>query len=116
MTTTVAVFTRDLRVRDNPMLAGAARGADNIVPLFVRASRVAAFAARRNQFLDESLSDLDDALHKLGGRLVLRDGDPVEEICRVATEVSATRVHIAGDFSAYARRREDTLRDALSCE
>jgi deoxyribodipyrimidine photo-lyase len=98
------------------MLAGAARGADHVVPLFVRDSRVAAFSERRNQFLDESLSDVDASLRNLGGRLVVRDGDPVEEICRVAAEVSATRVHIAGDFSTYARQREDALRDALSCE
>ena len=40
MTTTVAVFTRDLRVHDNPMLAAALRGADHVVPLFVRDRRV----------------------------------------------------------------------------
>jgi deoxyribodipyrimidine photo-lyase len=116
MTTTVAVFTRDLRTQDNPMFTGAAKGADQVVPLFVRDSRVARFSERRNRFLDESLSDLDGSLHRLGGRLVVREGAPVDEICRVATEVGATRVHIAGDVSNYARQREETLRKALTCE
>ncbi|TDV41725.1 cryptochrome/photolyase family protein [Actinophytocola oryzae] len=116
MTTTVAVFTRDLRVRDNPMLAAAARGADQVVPLFVRDGKVAAFSARRTRFLDESLSDVDASLRHLGGRLVLREGDPVEEVCRVAGEVGADRVHIAGDVSAYARTREERLRSGLTCE
>jgi deoxyribodipyrimidine photo-lyase len=98
------------------MLAGAALGADNIVPLFVRDDRVAAFSARRNRFLDESLSDVDESLKQLGGRLVVRHGDPVAEIVRVAGEVSATRVHIAGDVSAYGRGRERALSTALSCE
>ncbi|HYQ62809.1 deoxyribodipyrimidine photo-lyase [Actinophytocola sp.] len=116
MTTTVAVFTRDLRVRDNPMLAAAVRGAEHVVPLFVRDRAVTAFSPRRTRFLDEALSDLDSSLRERGGRLVTREGDPVAEACRVAAEVSATRVHIAGDSSRYARRREQALEDALTCE
>jgi deoxyribodipyrimidine photo-lyase len=117
MTTTVAVFTRDLRVHDNPMLAAAVRGADRVVPLFVRDDRItgSGFAAGRRRFLNESLTDLDASLRALGGRLVVRDGDPVAEICRVAGEVAADRVHIAGDVSAFARARESALRDALTC-
>lgn len=118
MTTTVAVFTRDLRVHDNPMLAAAARGADHVVPLFVRDDRITGtgFAAGRKKFLNESLTDLDTSLRELGGRLVVRDGDPVAEITRVASEVDAARVHIAGDVSAFASAREKALRAALSCE
>jgi deoxyribodipyrimidine photo-lyase len=118
VTTTVAVFTRDLRVHDNPMLAGAVSGADHVVPLFVRDDRItgSGFAAGRRRFLNESLTDLDTSLRELGGRLVVRDGDPVAEICRVVGEVSAARVHIGGDVSAFARSRERRLRDALSCE
>lgn len=118
MTTTVAVFTRDLRVRDNPVLAAAARGADHVVPLFVRDPRVGAhFARGRTRFLDESLADLDRSLRALGGRLVLREGDPAAEVARVATEVGADRVHIAGDVSAFATRRERAMAGALGrCE
>ncbi|MCA1655534.1 MAG: DNA photolyase family protein [Pseudonocardiaceae bacterium] len=118
MTTTIAVFTRDLRVHDNPMLAAAARGATHVVPLFVRDDRITGseFAAGRRRFLNESLTDLDGSLRGLGGRLVVRDGDPVAEICRVATEVSASRVHIAADVSAFAQARESALRSALPCE
>jgi deoxyribodipyrimidine photo-lyase len=116
VTTTVAVFTRDLRVHDNPMLAAAVRGADHVVPLFVRDKAITAFSERRTRFLDEALSDLDDSLRQRDGRLVVREGDPVAEVCKVAAEVSATRVHIAADFSRYARRRERALEDALTCE
>jgi deoxyribodipyrimidine photo-lyase len=113
MTTTVAVFTRDLRVRDNPMLAAANRG-DHVVPLFVRDNRIRDdFSAGRARFLDESLADLDASLRALGGRLVVRSGDSVEEICRLAGQVDAARVHIAGDVSAFAARRERALAGAL---
>ena len=118
MTVTVAVFTRDLRVYDNPMLAAAVRGAEHVVPLFVRDSRITGtqFAAGRKRFLAESLTDLDHSLRALGGRLVVREGDFVAEVCRVANEVSADRVHIASDVSGFAQSRESSLRSSLTCE
>jgi deoxyribodipyrimidine photo-lyase len=33
--TAIALFTRDLRVHDNPTLAGAADSADRVLPVFV---------------------------------------------------------------------------------
>ena len=56
------------------MLAGAARGAEHVVPLFVRDDRITGpgLAAGRTRFLNASLSDLDTSLRELGGRLVLR--------------------------------------------
>ncbi|MGW6100063.1 deoxyribodipyrimidine photo-lyase, partial [Streptomyces sp. NPDC055157] len=35
MTVSVALFTSDLRLHDNPVLSAAVRGADAVVPLFV---------------------------------------------------------------------------------
>lgn len=115
MSTTIAVFTRDLRIRDNPMLSEATKDTEHVVPLFVRDDRIGAnmFAAGRVRFLDESLADLDGRLRAKGGRLVMRAGDPVEEISRVADETDATRVHIARDVSAFAKTREVRLHRAL---
>jgi deoxyribodipyrimidine photo-lyase len=73
-------------------------------------------ARRRARFLDECLTDLDTSLRDLGGRLVVRSGDPVDEVARVAHEVGADRVHIAGDVSGYATRREHALHESLTCE
>lgn len=111
MTTTVAVFTRDLRVHDNPMLAAAAR-AEKVVPLFVVDEKISVPDGRA-RFLAESLADLDHSLRALGGRLVVRSGDPVEQTCRIAREVGAARVHIAADVSGYAQARQSALRSAL---
>ncbi|MFJ6658095.1 cryptochrome/photolyase family protein [Streptomyces sp. NPDC091377] len=118
MTTHVSVvlFTADLRVHDHPPLRAALDAADAVVPLFVRdrAVEAAGFTApNRAAFLDDCLADLDAALRERGGRLVVRSGDPVEEVCRVVTEADADEVHMSAGHSAFAARREERLRAAL---
>ncbi|MFE6623757.1 cryptochrome/photolyase family protein [Streptomyces sp. NPDC057740] len=117
MRVSVALFTADLRVHDNPVLRAALRDAERLVPLFVvdTGIRRTGFAVpNRAAFLADSLADLDAALRQRGGRLVVRVGDVVEETCRVAAETGADAVHIAGGVSRYAVRREDRLRTALA--
>jgi deoxyribodipyrimidine photo-lyase len=114
----VVLFNRDLRIRDNPALSAAAR-AEKVVPLFVLddvllASRFA--APNRVAFLHEALRDLDGSLRKAGGRLYIRRGDPIEMALAVARESGAEELHVSGDWSAYARRREERLRRACECE
>lgn len=115
--THVVLFTRDLRVHDQPVLRAAAdaAGADGaVVPLFVLDAGVDGFRApNRERFLAESLADLDAGLQEAGAGLVVRRGRVVDEVRRVAGEVDAATVHVAGDVSAYAGRRREALRDAL---
>ncbi|MGW3565298.1 cryptochrome/photolyase family protein [Streptomyces sp. NPDC000941] len=117
MRVSVALFTADLRVHDNPVLNGALREAESVVPLFVIDSgiRDADFVVpNRAAFLADCLADLDAALRARGGRLVVRRGEVVQETCRVAARVGAGAVHVAGGASAYAARREARLRAALA--
>lgn len=114
MATGVVLLTRDLRRRDSPALAAAERDLDLMVPLFVFDPRLLAgghSSANRLAFLLDSLADLDRGL---GGRLVTRTGDPVEETLRVAAEAGATVIDLAADVSGYARRREERLRRAAA--
>lgn len=77
----------------------------------------AGFAApNRLAFLADCLRDLDAGLRERGGRLVIRSGDVVDEVCKVAAETDADEVHMAADVSDYARRREQRLRRALEAE
>ncbi|MHB1241876.1 MAG: cryptochrome/photolyase family protein [Gaiellaceae bacterium] len=116
--TDVVLFTRDLRVHDQPALAAAAGGGGPVLPLFVLDDAVLARAGSPNRvaFLLDSLRDLDAALRERGGRLVVRRGDVVAETVRAARDVGAARVHVAEDVSAYAQERERRLRSALAAE
>src|SRR6201996_8367520 len=105
--TAVVLFTRDLRVTDNPALWAASR-AERTVPLFVLAeallgSRCA--APNRVAYMREALVDLDGRLKAMDARLFLRRGQVVEGTMRVAREWDAEALHIAADWRAPAGRR-----------
>lgn len=116
--TAIVLFTRDLRVHDNPTLAGAADAADRVLPLFVLDDRVVGsgfLAPNRASFLVDALRDLDGSLRERGSAgLVVRRGDLVREVVAVAGEVGAAEVHVSADWSSHAQRRERALGDALS--
>ncbi|MFK0295057.1 cryptochrome/photolyase family protein [Streptomyces sp. NPDC090442] len=119
MTVAVVLYTSDLRLHDHPPLRAALRSADAVVPLFVLDEGIAAagFAApNRRAFLADCLTQLDAGLRDRGGRLVVRAGDVVDQVCRVATEADAVEVHLAAGVSGYATRREERLRRALAAE
>jgi deoxyribodipyrimidine photo-lyase len=113
-TTSVVVFTRDLRTRDHPALVAAA-AAERTVPLFVldEATLTAHGSANRIHFLLDCLHDLRDRLRELGGDLVLRHGDWVDEVAALCEEVDAERVHVSDDVSGFARARLGRLEDRL---
>lgn len=112
----LALFTRDLRVHDNPALAAACADADQVAPVFVLDEKILASgfpAPNRAAFLAESLADLNESLRAAGGRLIVRHGDVVAEVARLAAEAGAARIHVAADVSAYSQDRERRLRARL---
>jgi deoxyribodipyrimidine photo-lyase len=104
--TAVVLFTRDLRVHDNPALATACANAERVVPLFVLDPKLKDLSANRARFLHQALADLRDTLRSKGGDLIIREGDPVAETIKLAREARADGIALAADVSSYARRRE----------
>ena len=90
-------FKRDLRVHDHAPLAAAAASGRPVLPLYIIEPGLWAqpeMAARHYEFLGESVADLDAALARLGGKLVLRCG------------IASLRAHEeTGLFWTYARDR-----------
>lgn len=112
----MALFTRDLRVRDNPVLVAAASAAE-VLPVFVVDEAIRStdyLTPNKAAFLAEALADLDEGLRRSGAELVVRHGDTVREVCTLVERHGVEEVHIAEDVSAFSRRREDRLRDELA--
>ena len=110
------VFTRDLRLGDNPALAAAARAAA-MVPLFVLDEAILGRTgghANRLGFLLDSLHDLDTSLRARGGPLVVRAGPWVKTVLETAQTAGASRIHIAEDVSGYAAGRLARLESAAA--
>jgi deoxyribodipyrimidine photo-lyase len=110
------LFTRDLRVHDNPALDAAVSNAQQVVPLFVLddgITRLDYNRPNRARFLADSLADLDRALKHRGGALVVRRGDVAGEVAKLADETGADTVHLSVDYSRYAVRREARIRQVL---
>jgi len=118
--TAIALFTRDLRVHDNPTLQGAVDSAEQVLPLFVLDDAILSssyFAPNRASFLIDALRDLDEALKQRGaGGLVIRRGDTAREVAAVADEIGAHTVHVSGDWSAYAQSRQSRLEKRLAAQ
>ena len=117
MSVTMALFTRDLRVHDNPVLVAAEKGGDGLVALFVVDEAIASssyMTPNKASFLAAALAELDEQLRRCGGRLIVRHGPLVTEVERLVAELSITEVHLASDVSSYARRREQALRERLA--
>ncbi len=114
MGSSVLWLRRDLRLGDHPALVAAVReGADGdgVVPLFVLDPALWEPAGPpRRAWLARSLADLD---RRLGGRLVVRHGDPVDVVPAVAEEVAASGVHVTADAGPYGRRRDAAVAAAL---
>lgn len=83
---------RDLRLGDNPALAGAVKTGRPIIPVFIRPEpdNVGGAAA---WWRGRSLAALTASLRKLGSDLVLRTGDPLAILAGLLAENGAVEVY-----------------------
>ena len=108
----IVVFTRDLRVIDNPALYLAAEQGE-VFPLFVFDQKIVTasdLGNKRLTFLLESLEDLHSGLQKIGSSLFLRAGNWTEEIINFCKEKEAQTIHLAIDHSNLSQKRLEDLR------
>ena len=108
-------FRRDLRLADNTALHAAARRADLVVPLFVldeRLLRAADIGAPRVSFLLDSLHALARELGDAGSQLIVRRGNPADEVVAVARAIGADAIFVNDDYAPYGRRRDADVRAA----
>lgn len=104
---------RDLRVGDNRALAEASAD-DRVLPVFVFDPDVLAHAAPpRVAAMLDALESLRADYRELGGDLLVVEGDPREELPRIADEYGAEAVHWNRDYSGLARERDGEVRLAL---
>jgi deoxyribodipyrimidine photo-lyase len=105
----VVLFTRDLRLHDNPVLDLACQWAAEVIPVFVFDPVLTLAAPDRASFLLDCVTGLRAGLRQRGGDLLIRHGDPVAEVIALARSHRAEGIILAADVSRYARRRDHRL-------
>ena len=67
----------------------------------------------RVNFIHQSLVEIDAKLQKLGSRLIVRIGDPVQLVPQIARELNADAVFTAHDLEPFALERDRKVKAAL---
>ena len=100
-------FRRDLRVTDNTALWHACDQADEVIPVYILSTwkkRHPWTGPNRQEFLCGCLESLSKNLEAIGGCLILRAGDPVQELGKLVNETHAKAIFsIAGRILAVSR-------------
>ncbi len=103
---------RDLRLRDNQALA-AAITAGPVIPVFVLDPRLLATSNRRTGFLVAGLKSLDADLRRIGSRLIVRQGDPLDALSGLVAETGARAIFAEEDYTPFSRTRDARVGAAL---
>ena len=112
MKTIIHWFRRDLRITDNTALSAAANQATEVIPVYILSdwkSHHAWTGAPRQQFLCDSLLSLSQNIASIGGELILREGEAVAELLRLAHETKAEAIFCNRDPDPFGRATEERL-------
>ncbi len=117
MTTTALWWVRrDLRLSDNQALAAALADADRVVPVYILEEEVLAGPDSNDKklaFLLAGLRGLDNDLRSRGSRLIVRSGEPQEELAALWSEIGATAIFAEAAHALDTRRRDAELTRTL---
>ncbi|MEX2563070.1 MAG: deoxyribodipyrimidine photo-lyase [Nitriliruptoraceae bacterium] len=115
--TSIVLFTRDLRLDDQPALDAARKSGRRVVGLFVVDKRIIqsrVAAPNRMGLVLTAVAALRSALVERGTSLVVRYGDVADEVSALVREIQADEVHMSADFSRYAIGRRAALNDVAA--
>lgn len=111
---------RDLRLHDHAALAAATSEFDGVAVAFIFDTTILDALPdrddRRVSFIHRSLQVLDAKLRKHGSALLVRHGDPLVEIPKLAGELDVQAVFTARDYEPYAQTRDAAVEKALEAQ
>jgi len=116
MSTAIWWVRRDLRLADNQALHAAMQHADEVLPMFILDDRLLEsewVGEKRIAFMLGGLKSLDQSLRERGSILIIRHGNPREELARLMEETGATGIFAEEDYSPFARKRDEEINASL---
>lgn len=109
---------RDLRLADNPALYHAAEAGPAVCVYVLDddAAKHHAYGGASRWWLHHSLANLAQSLEAKGSKLILRRGDAVEELAKLAQEVGAGTIHANRHYEPWWRKAQGKLADKLDLQ
>ncbi|TCV90266.1 cryptochrome/photolyase family protein [Sulfurirhabdus autotrophica] len=110
-------FRRDLRCVDHAALYHALKNSTQVYCVFVFDTDILANlsdqADRRIDFIWQSVRELQQALEKLGGGLIIRHGSAIGEITDLVEELGVNALYFNHDYDPDALGRDDRIKQLL---
>ncbi|MFA9273319.1 MAG: deoxyribodipyrimidine photo-lyase, partial [Candidatus Aquirickettsiella gammari] len=109
-------FRRDLRHFDNAALYQALKQSNSCYCVFIFDKVILQGLPKRDrrvQFIHQSIQELRTELQALGTHLIVRYGDPIEEIPRLAAELQINAVFVNRDYEPAAIQRDQSVQQHL---
>jgi deoxyribodipyrimidine photo-lyase len=116
MSAALVWFRRDLRVHDHAALHHALRTHARVHCAFVFDTTILDLLPRRDrrvEFILRAVEEVAAALREMGGALIVRHGDPVIEIPRLAVELGVDTVYANRDYEPAAIARDAEVKRRL---
>lgn len=108
---------RDLRVSDHHALAEATAQSENVTVVFIFDTTILSKLKdkddKRITFIHQSLQELDLALKKHGSQIIVRKGDPRDEIPKLAKALNVNAVFANRDYEPSAILRDKAIKNSL---
>jgi len=105
-------FRRDLRVTDNTALSHACNESDEVIPVYILSrwkNQHPWTGSNRQKFLCGCLESLSKNLEAIGGRLIVRAGDPVQELEKLALEARVKAIYFNRGTDPYSVKVQQQL-------
>ncbi|HKK88798.1 MAG TPA: deoxyribodipyrimidine photo-lyase, partial [Saprospiraceae bacterium] len=122
MSTSIYWFRNDQRLQDNPALWQACQLNDQLLYCFVvderweknyRSLSFPNMSDVRMQFCQQSVQNLAEKLEANGAKLIVRKGNPVKEVLKLARENDIHQVYASKEPGYYERRQEKNLTEEI---
>ena len=110
-------FRRDLRLTDNTSLLASLSSSNEVVPIYILSNWKGSnlwTGAKRQNFLCECLASLSSNLQHLGGQLIIRQGDPIQEILKLAKDARVDAIFLNEDVDPFGQAVEAELKKKSS--
>ncbi len=105
---------RSLREYDNTALVEASKKHENLIPLYIvddKYFQKASLGYPRVKFWHSALQNFKRQLKEKEKDIIVRKGNPVEELNKIIEETSAEKLYFNRDYSPYSRKRDKKIQE-----